>query len=222
MLRPADVVYPLRREQDMLAPQPFARVDDHVTDRPALVVEHERFDTSDRAVRRHDFVANHFLAAAKMRVRRVALLIQASLLLARKRFILRPCRAGSEIGRGPDPRHGIHAEAPCVYAFPVVGIAVIIVVIDLVLSRNRLVGVDARAVTDLLPGETDVHHTIIPGHAGHRTRRDQYLALAQPASGLDDHVPNDPAPIVEIEILDLAELAVTGTYRVACQLADVV
>ena len=87
---------------------------------------------------------------------------------------------------------------------------------------NGLVGVNARAVPDLLLSEVDVHDLVGPGYVAHRARGDQYLAAAQPSAGLDNHVHDGPALVVKIDVLDAAELAVAGAYRVAFQFLDVV
>ena len=52
----------------MLARQPLARLDDHVADRPALIVEDEVLDLANGTILGNDLVTDDFVAAAQMRI----------------------------------------------------------------------------------------------------------------------------------------------------------
>ena len=50
IVRPIDLSYRLRRDQDLLARQPVLRIDDEVMDAPIFILHEEVFDMTDLAV----------------------------------------------------------------------------------------------------------------------------------------------------------------------------
>src|SRR6185437_1751716 len=217
---PAPVVDLLGREANVLAWQPFARIDDQKPDRPGLIVEDEVIERSDRTVGCQDFIAGDFVTTAQVNIGRVALLVDASFDFARDRGIDRLLRRNERLGRCTDPRIRQHRGSPQPVALPVVRVSVIVVVVDLVLTGNRLVGVDARTVPDLLLRQVDVDNFVAPVDPAHRSRGDQHDASAQPAAGGDDQVTDRPTLVVEIDILHLAQFAIARADTQARQFPD--
>jgi hypothetical protein len=60
-----------------------------------------------------------------------------------------------------------------------------------------------RAVTYLLTSEAGEKLVKIPVRFLERYRREQYLAVRKPCSGLDNQIANHPCLVVEIKIRDV-------------------
>src|SRR5579864_4401872 len=166
-------------KEHALARQPFARVDDDGANGPALVVEHEVVDLADRTVAREDVIADNFVAASQVNILRVALLVDAALDFARDCGVDRLLRRNERLGRCTGPGVWQHRRSPESVTFPVVRVPVVVVVIDLVLAGDRLVGVDTRTVPDLLLRQFDFDDFIAPVDTAHRPRGNEHFALAQ-------------------------------------------
>jgi hypothetical protein len=91
---------------------------------------------------------------------------------------------------------------------------------DLVLSFNRLVGVDVRAVADLFPGQPHLGPAIALADALDRHDREQDAPARQPRPTLDGQVPDDPVRIVEVYVLNPPERSVHRIDRATQQLAN--
>src|SRR6185312_2683815 len=100
--------------------------------------------------------------------------------------------------------------------------AIVIEEFTLVLPRHWLVGIDGRACLDLLLVQSDVDHTLFPVDALHGNRRDQHLAPAEPVSRVDYQIADSPAMVVEVDVLDSADLPVRGRNRPAEQLIQAI
>src|SRR5215470_1606681 len=204
-LCPAHALDPLRRHQDLAARQPVARVDDAVADRPRLRVDEEVLDVAELAVGRLDVVAHHVARAPEIGIRVLPL---------PRLHLLLECR---RLGRR-DRERRMGQLAPAIGTEPVVRIAVVLREGDLTLAVDRAIGVDRRAVLHLLLGQRGPE----PRGAGHQPkgeRRDQHAAAREPCPGVDDEIANRPGPIVEIQILHAADIAVHRLDRDALETA---
>src|SRR6185437_8144537 len=128
--------------------------------------------------------------------------VEARLPRADDGFIARSVRGERGIGRRADPRDWKCVESPQVGAVPVIWKAIVGVVRSLLLPGNRLVGINTRAIPDLLLAEAHMHDAVVPGDLAHGVWGDQHPTILEPGAGLDDHVADRPALVVEIEILD--------------------
>src|SRR5262245_26835972 len=132
-LLPGDPRDPVRRHEDVLARPPVARADFHVANGPRAILDEEVLDVADVAVGGLDVVAGHGAGAPE-----VWITLRHGLL--HRWQDRRPARRKQRIGLG----------APRVGTGPVVGIAVVARVLDLVLAIDGDPRVDAGAVFDLL------------------------------------------------------------------------
>ncbi|MCY1549852.1 hypothetical protein D9M68_860540 [compost metagenome] len=151
---------------------------------------------AQRVVARVNAIARHFLAAAQTGICAFQFHFQTGLLAPRifQRHVFEQRRQ--------------HRIAPGVGAGPVIGIAVVIEEIGFMLPRYRLVRLAAGTVLDLLARQADVQHRVMPVYAGDRNRRDQHLAPREPLAGIDHEVADHPFFIVEIDVVDTADIAV--------------
>src|SRR5262245_11314820 len=205
-LFPAHALDPLWRHQHLPARQPVARVDDHVADRPRLGVDEKVLDVADVAVGRLNVVAHHIARAPEIGIR--------VLPLPRRHLLLERRRRGRR-----DRQDRIGQLAPAIGTEPVVRIAVVLRECDLTLAVDRTIGVDRRAILDLLLGQRRPE----PRGARHQPkgeRRDQHAAAREPRPGVDDEIAHRPGSIVEIQILNAADVAVHRLDRDALEIAD--
>ena len=109
------------------------------------------------------------------------------------------------------------AHAPQPVTLPVVGPAVISVILLFVLSRHRLVRLNRRAVLNLFPGQ--IHEQELSGlmETAEGMGRDEHLPPRQPGTRVRDHITNRPVLIVKIEILHMADFAIRRAEFVSVQ-----
>src|ERR1700691_2757887 len=86
--------------------------------------------------------------------------------------------------------------------------------IALVLPRDGLVQIDARAVPDLLLGERQVEAVGRPLSLAEKYGRDEDPPPVVEETGVDNEIPHSPALVVEQEIGDGAEVAICRGQRV--------
>src|SRR5256885_1986080 len=205
-LLPAHALDPFRRDQDLPAGPPVPRVDDAVADRPRLGVDEEVFDVAEVAVRRVDVVAHHVAGAPEVGIRVLPLVCQ-QLLLERARL-------------GHRDRQGrVGQIAPAIRADPIIRIAVVLRERDLALPVYRAVRVDRRAALHLLLRQRRPEPRGTGDHLKGE-RRDQDLTARQPRPGIDDEIANGPGVIVEIQILNAADIAVHRLDRDTLEVAS--
>src|SRR5438094_2055621 len=163
-LFPAHALDPFRRDQHLPAGQPVSRVHDAVADRPRLVVDEEVLDVAKVSIRRLEVIAHHVAGAPQIRIR--------VLVLAGDHFLHFPV---DRVRRRRDDRQcRVRQVAPALRADPVVGVAVIRREFHLALAIDRPIGLDRRAVLDLLlrQGRSEPRG---PGDRLKGERRDQHL-----------------------------------------------
>src|SRR2546426_3891079 len=134
---PAHPLDPFRRDQHLAGRQPGPRVLNNVTDRPRGLVDEEVFHVAQVAVGRLDVVAHHVARAPQIRVHAQA--------LASEHLLLDPARLRRGDGHARE-----REAAPSVGRDPIAGITVVPGVLDLALPVDGPIGVDRRAVLDLL------------------------------------------------------------------------
>src|SRR5579884_380767 len=190
-VRPIDLSYRARRDQDFLSRPPVPGIDGDETDAPAGIVHEKILDVADLAVDGMDMVPGDGGDAAKMRIAFVG------------PSFARP-RAGQERRRGE--RHS-HRAARHV-ATPIGVPAVVIVDMGLQLPRHRLIRVDIRAVLDLLHRQFD--RELAQGAIGlpEGRKRQKDFATGKPIAGVDDQPSDGPANILEQQVADGPEPAV--------------
>src|ERR1019366_5236605 len=110
------------------------------------------------------------------------------------------------------------AHAPQPVTLPVVGPAVISVILLFVLSRYWLVRLNRRAVLNLLSGQ--VHQKEFSGlvEITEDLGRDEHLSPWQPGTCIGDHITNGPGMIVKIEVFHVADFAIRRTEFVSVKL----
>src|ERR1035437_2289858 len=152
-----------RRYRHLLARKPVTDLDDQLTNRPALGVHHKGADMADDPVARLEVVAAHGLRAPQMRIGTFGLRVTRSGWLARERF-------GWQL-QGREAAH-----APQSVTLPVVGPAVISVILRFVLSRHRFMRLNRRAVLNLFAGQ--IHEQELSGlmETAEGMGRDEHLA----------------------------------------------
>jgi hypothetical protein len=131
----------------MFARYPVSRVDYEITYRPAHGVEQKVFDVDRRIVTRLKTIAGHVFCTSQVRVSWGCPV---------------PARGVGAWRYGPSGIHRIRGATPERGTGPIVRIAIVVEEIRLVLSRNRLVGVDIRTLLDLPSGQFDLHYVPLP------------------------------------------------------------
>jgi hypothetical protein len=82
-------------------------------------------------------------------------------------------------------------------------------------------GVVFRCGLDGIVVEVDGDRPARPIDGLDRLRGDQYLATGKQASHVHDQVADDPGLVVEVDLIQRADLAVTGRQRVPVQVLQV-
>ena len=80
--------------------------------------------------------------------------------------------------------------------------------------------VDARAALHLRPGERDVDGVVLPVDPAHGDRRDQDAPSREPVGRVHHEVADRPRLIVEVELLDVTDVAVGGAHGEVVQGID--
>lgn len=70
-LRPAHMVKPFRRDQDLVSQPPVARVNDQILNRPGLLVDQQSLYVPDVAIGRVYVVVSDCIHASQMRIVRM-------------------------------------------------------------------------------------------------------------------------------------------------------
>ncbi len=104
---------------------------------------------------------------------------------------------------GPARRTARAADNP-----PVVPVSVVAVERRLLHSRHRLLGIDVRAILDLLSGEIQFDGVAVGVYGGDRPWGDQHTPPGEPGAAIHDEVPDDPLPVIEQEVIHPADLSV--------------
>ena len=68
--------------------------------------------------------------------------------------------------------------------------------------------VDRRAVLDLLPRQADLQHFLALVKKAEGIRGEQHLSARQPRARIGHQVAERPCFVIEIEVLDLADVAI--------------
>src|SRR6266508_731337 len=210
---PAHALDPFRRDQHLAARQPVPRVDDEVADGPRLVVDEKVFHVAEVAVGRLDVVAHHVARAAEIGVH--ALTLAGEHLLF---DLVRLQRCDRHAGVREVGGARVRDLTPAERSDPVIGIAVVPGVIDLQIPVDGPIGVDRRAVLDLILRQRRLQPRGT-GDRAEREGRDEHLPAGQPRAGLDDVVANRPRVVVEVKVLRAADVAVGRLDRDSLELA---
>src|SRR3546814_20222732 len=94
----------------------------------------------------------------------------------------------------------------------------------MVVEPIRVIAVDAdrrivfRVVLDRLLGEIEIDPAFAPINPKHPVRRYEDPLAGQPVSGVGDEIPDRPAVLVDLKILDMADPAVPGADVIAAHL----
>lgn len=130
-LHPIHAPDPLRRDHDMLAGQPVAGVDYEITYRPGRVLEEKVRDVPEGIVACQKVIAGHLFRTSQVRTGRCSTALTSTV---------------ADRWQCSHRTDRMRRRAPQIGAAPIVGIAVMLVEIALVLSRDRLVGVETPSM----------------------------------------------------------------------------
>ena len=91
-----------------------------------------------------------------------------------------------------------------------------------VLARHGLVLIDRRALFNLLPREINEKHLSLRIKTTQCMRGNQYQATAEPSTGVSDEIAYGPVFVVEVEISDVPNLAISGSQFFSVTLLNAV
>src|ERR1035437_1049068 len=150
-VEPAHILNPLRRNQYLMTEPPVACVDDEVAYGPGFIINEITADMANVAVHGVNEIFLDRMATAQVRiiVSMPRLFVSFTRILRFYPFILR--HSDTDVSRHHHVR--VHIFAPKPGTSPIVWITIIVEIANLMLSRDRLHGVDVRAVLDLLFGD---------------------------------------------------------------------
>ena len=188
----------MRCNENLFAEPPVFGVDHQVTDFPAFIVDDEVLDVADGLVAALDVVSTDLAGAPEMNI--------AGRFVGMLGRLLIPLAYGEQAW--------VSARPPRFQVSPVVGIAIVTVVIPLVLSGNRLMDVDARAVLDLVPRQSQAEGVGCPVDLTKEDGRDEHARWTRRTCGLDDEIANDPTLVVQQKIHHAPDVAVSRCHSV--------